>query len=124
MDNLVDGSRDELLFSLLQLADGRPVISIVRGLASNCKIRSGKQKRHSAKAEWRRYLKQAAVDKPYVELSFAQLASLGWHWKSHRLKRRAGNRVRHQTSAGCKWPGHAKHVRGGQFPIQGSATHT
>ena len=80
MDNLVDGSRDELLFSLLQLADGRPVISIVRGLASNCKIRSGKQKRHSAKAEWRRYLKQAAVDKPllsYPSLNWLVLAGTG-----------------------------------------------
>lgn len=56
------------------------VIPIVRGLAGNCKIRSCKQKRHSAKAEWRRYLNQAAVDKPllsYPSLNWLVLAGTG-----------------------------------------------
>ena len=70
----------ELLLALLQLANGRPVISIVRGLAANCKIRSTKQKRHSAKAEWRRYLNQAALEKPllsYPSLNWLVLAGTG-----------------------------------------------
>ena len=46
--------------ALLQLIDSRPAIPIVRGLAGNRKIRSAKQKRHPAIAEWREYLNQAA----------------------------------------------------------------
>ena len=70
----------ELLLALLQLADGRPAISILRGLAGIRKIRSTKQKRHSAKAEWRRYLNQAALDKPllsYPSLNWLVLAGTG-----------------------------------------------
>jgi uncharacterized membrane protein YdfJ with MMPL/SSD domain len=70
----------KLLPALLQLAGGRPAISILGGLAGNRKIRSTKQKRHSAKAEWRRYLKQAALDKPllsYPSLNWLILADTG-----------------------------------------------
>ena len=70
----------ELLPALLQLADDKPAISILRGLAGNRKIRSTKQKRHSAKAEWRRYLNQAALDKPllsYPSLNWLVLAGTG-----------------------------------------------
>ena len=71
----------ELLPALLQLSDGRPAISILGGLAGNRKIRSTKQKRHSAKAEWRRYLNQAALDRPllsYPSLNWLVLAGTGY----------------------------------------------